>query len=194
MATSIQNFVTSFKQELARPARFDVFVAIPPVLAVIYGSSANKQLSLRCEMTELPGRSFNVTERKFGSAPVQKFPFQSVYNDVTMTFIVDGNMSERLFFDQWMELINPSSTYNFKYKNNYVTDIAIRQYDLQNKITYSSVLIDAFPIAVNSMDLDWTSEGYHRVSVTFAYTNWQEGTVSANIKNLGAQALNSLFS
>jgi hypothetical protein len=192
MATNIQSFLTSFKKELARPARFDVFITIPPVLAAMYGTVTN-QLSLRCEMSELPGRTFNITERKFGSAPVQKVPFQSVYNDVTMTFIVSGDMTERLVFDQWMELINPSSTYNFKYKTNYVTDIAIRQYDLQNNITYSSVLIDAFPLSVGQMDLDWTSENYHRLPITFAYTNWQEGTVNANLKNLGSQAITGLL-
>jgi hypothetical protein len=144
-------------------------------------------------MAELPGRTFNVTERKFGSAPVQKVPYQSLYTDVNMTFIVSGDMTERLVFDQWMELINPSSTYNFKYKTDYATDIVIRQYDLQNKLTYASVLIDAFPLAVNQLDLDWTSDNYHRLSVTFAYTNWQEGTVIANLKNLGSQVLGGLL-
>lgn len=192
MPANISNFLNSFKQDPARSSRFDVLITVPAVLATFYGT-VSEQLSLRCEMSELPGRSFNVTERKFGSAPVQKVPIQSLYNDVTMTFIVGDDMKERLVFDQWMELINPSSTYNFKYKLDYVTDIAIRQYDLQNKLTYSSVLIDAFPLAVNQMELDWSSDNYHRLSVTFAYTNWQEGTVNSNLKNLGSQALTGLF-
>jgi len=192
MAKDIRQFASSFKQDPARAARFDAYIIIPPILAIMYGT-VTKQLSLRCEMTELPGRTFNVTERKFGSAPVQKVPYQSLYSDVNMTFIVSGDMTERLVFDQWMELINPSSTYNFKYKSDYVTDIVIRQYDLQNNLTYASVLIDAFPLAVNQLDLDWTSDNYHRLSVTFAYTNWQEGTVIANLKNLGSQVLGGLL-
>jgi hypothetical protein len=192
MPSSINSFTSSFKKELARPSRFDVQIPIPAVLAPFYLNTA-KELNLRCESTEMPGRTFATTERKIGSAPLQKFPYQTTYNDVTMTFIVAGDMKERLFFDQWMEYINPSSTYNFKYKNNYVTDIAINQYDLQNKLTYKSVLIGAYPIVVNQLDLDWTSDGYHKLTVVFAYTNWQEGTVSSIANDLGVQGISGIF-
>ena len=62
-----------------------------------------------------------------------------------------------------------------------------------NKLKYASVLIDAYPVAVSQQDLDWSSDNYHKLNVTFAYTNWQEGTVIANLKNLGAQALGGLL-
>ena len=192
MPSSISQFLTSFNKDLARPNRFDVMIPIPAVLAPFY-LNTSKNISLRCEMTELPGRTFGTTERKIGSAPVQKFPYQSIYNDVSMTFIVTGDMSEKLFFDQWMEYINPSSTYNFNYKGNYATDIAINQYDNHNKKTYSAVLIGAYPLVVNQLDLDWSNDGYHKLSVTFAYTNWQEATVSSVASNLGVQSLAGLL-
>jgi hypothetical protein len=188
MPATITNFVTSFKNELARPSRFDVQIPIPAILAPFYLNTV-KEMNMRCEVAELPGRNFNTTERKFGSAPVQKVPYQSTYNDAAMTFIVSGDMKERMFFDQWMELINPSTTYNFRYKNDYVTNIAVTQYDMQNKVTYKSVLIDAYPVTVNQLDLDWTADNYHRLSVVFAYTNWQEGTVSQITTQLGVQGL-----
>jgi hypothetical protein len=185
----VQSFKSSFKSlELARPSRFDVLIPMPIVLAAVYGN-LRETLSLRCESTEMPGRIFNTTERRFGSAPVQKFPFLSTYNDITMNFILDSDMDLKLFFDQWMEVINPSATYNFRYKNEYVTEIAVNQYDVQNNLTYRAVLIDAFPVAVNQLELDWSSDGYHRLSVVFAYTKWQLGTFSENAKNLGTQAL-----
>lgn len=192
MRSNVRDFVSSFKKDLARPSRFDVQIPIPLVLAPFYKDIA-QQLSMRCEVTELPGRTFATTERKIGSAPVQKYPYQSTYNDVQMTFIVGGDMKERLFFDQWMEYINPSSTYNFKYKNNYTTDIAITQYDMKNSVTYKSVLIGAYPLVINQLDLDWTADNYHRLTVVFAYTNWQEGTVSSIASNLGTQAISGLL-
>jgi len=192
MRSNVRDFVSSFKADLSRPSRFDVQIPVPIALAPFYKDTA-QQLSLRCEVTELPGRTFATTERKIGSAPLQKFPYQTTYNDVQMTFIVGGDMKERLFFDQWMEYINPSSTYNFKYKNNYSTDIAITQYDMQNKVTYKCVLIDAYPLVVNQLDLDWTADNYHRLTVVFAYTNWQEGTVSSIANNLGVQGLSGIF-
>jgi len=192
MTGTISQFISSFKNDLARPHRYDIQIPIPLVLAPFY-LNTTKNLSFRCEATELPGRNFATTERKIGSAPVQKVPYQTIYNDLSMTFIVGGDMMERLFFDQWMELINPSSNYNFNYKSNYTADIAITQYDMNNKVVYKSVLIDAYPLIVNQLDLDWTNDGYHKLTVVFAYTNWQEGTVEANLNNLGTQALSGIL-
>ena len=192
MPANISNFLQSFKGDVARPNRYDVQIPVPAVLAPFYLNTA-KNLQFRCEATELPGRTFATTERKIGSAPIQKIPYQSTYNDLSMTFIVGSDMTERLFFDMWMEYTNPSSSYNFTYKSNYTVDIAINQYDSQNNITYKSVLIGAYPLVVNQMDLDWTNDQYHKLTVVFAYTNWQEGTIQANLDNLGIQALSGLL-
>lgn len=192
---NVRDFVSSFRHgitDLSRASRFDVLIPIPTVLAPFYSGMGN-QLTLRCESTEMPGRAFATTERKIGSAPVQKFPYQTTYNDWTATFIVSEDMSEKLFFDQWMDLINPVMNYNFRYKVNYASEIAINQYDQQRNLTYRSVLIDAFPLAVNQLDLDWSSEGYHRLSVVFAYTSWQIGTFSGMGQNLGINALESFM-
>lgn len=192
MPSSINNFLTTFKKDLAKPHRYDVTIPIPLILAPFYLNTA-RNLTLRCESTELPGRTFATTERKIGSAPVQKFPYQSIYNDLQMTFIVGGDMNEKKFFDLWMEYINPSSTYNFNYKGNYVSDIGITQYDSQNNVTYRAVLIDAYPMVVNQLDLDWSNEGYHKLTVVFAYTNWAEATTTTISQNLATQALGGLF-
>jgi len=189
MRANVQDFVNSFKKDISRPSRFDVMIPIPAILSPFFGGSQMEQLSFRCENAELPGRSFATTERKFGSAPVQKIPYLTQYNDIQLTFIVSGDMNERLFFDMWMELINPSSTYNFRYKTDYVTEIGISQYDLSNNLMYRSVLIDAFPVSVSQLDLDWTNDGYHRLAVDFAYTKWQLGTYADNKTNLELQTL-----
>lgn len=192
MPSNISRFMSGFKKDLARPNRFDVMIPIPIALSPFY-LSTSKNLNMRCEMTEMPGRTFGTTERKIGSSPIERFPYQSIYNDVSMTFIVDGDMKQKLFFDQWMEYINPSSTYNYNYKQNYASDISITQYDMQNKVTYRAVLIDAYPLVLNQLDLDWSNEGYHKLTVTFAYTKWQEATVSSVAAQLGTSSIAGLF-
>ena len=191
MPVNISNFTSSFKKDLARSSKFDVFIPVPVMLAPMV--NVGKNLQLRCESTELPGRTFATTERKIGSVPVQKYPYQSVYNDVTMNFIVSGDMSEKLFFDVWMDVINPTSNFNFAYRSNYITDIAITQYDMRNQVTYKTVLKGAYPIAVNQLDLDWTNENYHKLSVMFAYTNWEFATVKEITQNIYSQAINSFL-
>ena len=192
MAGNINEFKSSFKMDVARPARFDVTIPVPVVLSPYITTGRN--LSMRCENAEMPGRTFETTERKIGSAPLEKFPYRTMYNESNMIFIVSDDMKEKVFFDMWMELINPSSTYNFRYKTDYVAEIGISQYDLSNNLMYRSVLIDAFPVAVSQMDLDWSNDGYHRLSVVFAYTKWQLGTFTDNAINLGLQSLTGFTS
>lgn len=191
MPSSISKFRSTFTKELARPNKFEVFIPIPVQLVPYYSNA--QTLSMRCESTELPSRSTDTLIRKIGSVPAQKFPYQSLYNDITMTFIVSGDMGEKILFDAWMELINPSSNFNFNYKKTYVTEIAIKQYDLTHQLSYEVILIDAFPIAVNQLDLNWSDDGYHKLSVVFAYTYWTNGTLNQIGKNILTQGLSGLL-
>lgn len=192
MTGSINNFLTSFKKDLSRPNRFDVFIPIPLALISYYTGGA-RQLSLRCEQAELPSRTFATAEKKIGSVPVQRFPYASTYNDLTLTFLVSGDMTEKLFFDAWMNIINPTSNFNFNYKRDYSTDIVVRQYDMSNNLTYDVLIIDAFPIAVNQLDLDWSNDGVHKLSIVFAYTYWTNNTLDNLGKNIAAQGLSGLL-
>jgi len=172
MASSISTFMSSFTTELARPNRFDVKL---PLIQTLTMPAGLKQY-LRCENANLPSRTFATTEQKFGSNPIEKYPYQVTYNDVDMTFIVSGDMSEKKYFDAWHEMIMPSSTFTPSYKNTYSGNIEITQYDLLNNPSYTVTLIDAYPIVVNQLDLDWSSDGYHKLTVVFAYTYWSTST------------------
>jgi len=104
-------------------------------------------------------------------------------------------MSEKVFFDAWMELINPSSTYDFPYKRDYATEITVNQYDANGDISYSISLDDAFPVSVNQLDLDWgTIDNYHRLSVVFVYKAWSNKSVENLGMGLLTQGLSSLTS
>jgi hypothetical protein len=192
--TTITDFMSSFTQDLARPSRFDVFIPAPP------GSDSNpfnngiidmSLLSFRCETAQLPGKHLSTVEQKtYG--PFEKFPFHASYGDVDMTFIVDGDMIEKVFFDYWIDYINSIGNYDTAYKTDYCSDITINQYDVTNKNTYAVTLVDAFPINVNQLDLDWSSDGHHKLTVTFAYTYWYNPALqsSDNPSNFTGTVLN----
>ena len=170
-------FLASFKKDVARPNRFDVTIPVPVTLLPYIGTSRN--LSYRCESAQLPGRTFATLEQKIGSNPVEKHPYETTYTDMDMTFIVDDDMSQKTFFDAWMNYINPTYNYNFRYKSDYATILTVTQYDVMNKPSYSVNLFDAYPISVNQLDLDWSNDGHHKLSVTFAYTNWKNNSLEA---------------
>lgn len=178
MAGSINDFKSSFTSDLARPNRFDVSIPVP--LTLMQYVKYARALNYRCEMAQLPGRSLATTEQKFGSNPVEKHPYLTTYNDIDLTFIVDSDMSQKLFMDSWLEYINPSYNYNFKYKEDYATTITINQYDVSNQLTYSINLYDAYPVSMNQLDLDWSqNDSYHKLTVTFAYTYWKNNSLQA---------------
>ena len=180
MAGSITNFISSFQNDLARPNRFDVNIPIP--LTLIQYRNISQRLTFRCENANLPGRTISTTDQKIYNI-VEKFPNQTSYQDMDMTFIVGGDMAEKQFFDAWLELINPTTNFNFKYKGDYSTSITVNQYDINNNLTYTIELIDAYPIAVNQLDLDWSNDGYHKLSVVFAYTYWKNNSLNNILQN-----------
>jgi hypothetical protein len=103
-------------------------------------------------------------------------PYLTTYNDIDLTFLVDDEMREKLMFDSWLQLVSPTSNNNFNYKSEYATTITINQYDNTGKKIYSIDLIDAYPISMNQLDLDWNNEGVHKLTVTFAYTYWRDNS------------------
>lgn len=135
----------------------------------------SRYLALQCESTELPGKTLQTADVKI-YGPTFKVPYQTQYNDITFTFICTNDFYERKLFDQWLEAIMPSDTNNLRYAkgsvSNYMTDIKIIQYDDTIKQIYASVLNEAFPIGVAAQPLAWSDEGFHRVSVQFAYQRY----------------------
>jgi hypothetical protein len=185
MAGTISNFLSSFKGDIARPSRFDVEIPVP--LKLVSYRNTGQRLTLRCENAELPSRTFATAERKI-YGPTELHPYLTNYNQSTFTFIVSEDMLEKKLFDAWMDLINPRSTFNLAYKKDYITDITVNQYDLQNNKTYSVSLNEAFPLSVNQLDLDWGNEtSYHKLSVVFAYYTWERN----DIEGLAAEIFNA---
>ena len=185
MAGNISEFKSSFTKDIARANRFDVFVPIPLVLLPYFKST--RTLKFRCESANLPGKTFATTEQKFGSAPVEKFPYMTTYQDIDLTFLVDDDMQQKVLFDGWMNYVSPVYNFNLRYKSDYSTAITINQYDVQNELSYSVNLYDAYPIAMSQMDLDWSNEGIHKLVITFAYTNWQNNS----LQDAGMQLLDA---
>lgn len=174
MAGSIADFKSSFKKDLARSNKFDVYIPVPLGIVPFIGTS--RKLAFRCENAQLPGRNLDTTTMRIYGVN-ELFPVSTSYDNVTLTFLVGDDMKEKSFFDAWMNWIQPTITYDTKYKADYAVMLRINQYDVQNKLSLSVDLIDAYPIAVNQLDLDWSSDSVHKLAVTFAYTNWKSNDV-----------------
>lgn len=145
-------------------------------------SSLTRYLALQCESAELPGKTLATADVKI-YGPTFKVPYQTQYTDTSLTFLCTNDFYERKLFDRWMEAIHPSDTNNLRFpkgqQSRYMTNIKIIQYDEFIKQIYAVELIDAFPIGVAAQQLSWSEDGFHRVSVQFAYQKYRtiyEGT------------------
>ena len=140
-----------------------------------------RDLIYMCESAELPGRAFmNLDVRYYG--PNQKLPFQSVYEDINLTFLVRAKSEEREFFDDWMTVINPQNTWDFAYRNEFATSIDIFSFEERGdedgaaKVNYQFTLHNAYPIIVNPQPVHWASADIQRLVMTFTYTHWTRPT------------------
>ena len=200
------------KDGLAKNARFEVILPIPPYINQFIGNSiiekilnfpnsifndvsdaigsvfgrggqqdeysrtsnasVSRYLALQCEAAELPGKSLSTADVKI-YGPAFKVPYQTIYGDISFTFLCTNDFYERKLFDKWIECIMPPDTNNLRYpkgeNTRYLSDITIMQFDEFIKQIYAIKLIDAFPVTISSMPLSWSDDNFHRVTVSFAY-------------------------
>jgi hypothetical protein len=145
-------------------------------------SSLSRYLALQCESAELPGKTLQTADVKI-YGPTFKVPYQTMYGDTNLTFVCTNEFYERKLFDRWMEAIMPSDTNNLRFpkgqQSRYMTNIKIIQYDDFIKQIYAVELLDAFPVGVAPQSLSWSEDGFHRLSISFAYQRYRpiyEGT------------------
>jgi hypothetical protein len=180
----------------ARGCRFIVRIYVPD-----FFTNQAKELHYMCDAAELPGRGFGLAEARY-YGPSQVFPTNTQYQPASFSFLCRSDCTERRLFDDWMELINPTTNFNFEYANNYWSQIDIFQYadyassvgsagpavggnlnrpqnskNWQPHVTYSWRLYKAWPTIVNPQPVTWGEQDVLRLQVQFAYKYWDRPTL-----------------
>lgn len=161
---------------LAKSCRFAVRINPQGSQVTSISGGFQNDLMYLCEAAEYPGRGFlNVDVRHYG--PNFKLPYQSTYEDITLTFLCRNESIERLFFDNWQMVINPIDTFNFSYRDDYRAQIDVFQIDDKGDAQYHFSLLDAYPVLVNPQQLTWADDQFLRLGVTFTYSWWTRPNV-----------------
>lgn len=161
----------------AKSARFAVTIATRGnILKQKTSSTIARDLTYLCEVAEMPGRGFLSIDGYRYYGPQFKLPFMSEYADISLTFLCRNKQYERQFFDDWMEVINPTDTYDFRYRDNYTSEIDIWQFsdigENYAEAEYCITLHDAYPTLVNPQSATWGDDNFQRLTVAFTYTKW----------------------
>jgi len=134
---------------------------------------AGELFSAYCEQASLPGRSFATSDVKFGTGFTQKMPYNSIFDDVSMTFKLDSGMRIKKFFDAWQNKIHNKGTGYMEYYDNYKEQVMIEVYNRQDEVVYTCTIFDAYPISVASTDMSHSTQNeILKLNVTFAYKTW----------------------
>ncbi len=166
--TSISRFMAENRLGFARSNRFFVEITSAPGIELL-----PRQFAFMCEGAEIPGRELTTSDTRI-YGPTYKSPYLSTYNDVTLTVLCDYQLSEKRFFDAWLDYINPTTNFNFSYRDGYVTDVSIFHLNETNNITYGIRLKEAYPVSVGSLQATWGDDNIHRLQVGMTYRYWQQ--------------------
>ena len=192
--------------DFAKSSKFAVLVFPPPgltnsgglfggligqnKLTERFGKGINTaSLTFQCESAALPGY-----QRIFGA------PFTGaatpVFEPLQLTFICAGDMWERKFFEDWMEVALPREpsknktkfaaeslfaadgenqrpAFSAGYRDEYVSTIQVIQFHDTGIPSARYKFEEAFPVDMNPQPLNWGDDGIHRLQMTFQYRTYR---------------------
>ena len=168
--STLKDFVAEMKGGLARNSHFAVLVKLPAAISnddLIKGNY--QKIMLFCEQASLPGISFSTSQvRSFGE--FKEVPYEKLYEQVSLSFYVDADLTVKRLFDQWINLIQDTTNRTYSWPSTYLTDtIDIFVYDTENNQRYKCTLHQVFPKAVSPIQLDYNNKEVMRLQVQFSY-------------------------
>jgi hypothetical protein len=159
--------------------RYGVGFVLPEALT---GSA--KLLQLRCMNVVVPGKILMTKDDvlRYGRGPIDTVAYGTQYTPVSMGMILDDKGEVLDLMQRWMLLINnadsvddtPDNSYEVEYRDNYVTSVEIRQYNVKQAITTAYFLNKAFPLSLGDIATGWDQNNQAAIlPVTFAYRDYQ---------------------
>jgi hypothetical protein len=205
--TSIDAFKATIgrRSGLARQNRFALFMT-PPQQTLLnldlqnaaanllsgsfsVGSLVNdpRDIALLCNNCQLPGRQIQTLEKQFLDFRQSiKVPTGYFNEDINFEFHLTNDYYIKKIFDRWSGSIIDQETYHLKYDSEYKTDVTIQQLNEQNIPVYGVKLKNAYPVTVNSVDLNnESSDTTQKLSVTMTFEDFEtEGALSSVVSSV----------
>jgi hypothetical protein len=192
MPFSIDEFRSNVSRNggILKNNRFVVRIPIPSVLAgrAVGGATTlqtGRILDYYAEAVSVPGISLQTSElRRQGIGNIEKIVYGAAFTDCNVTFRIDQKTQVWNLFQAWMDTIynynlSRGTEYELEYKDNYASTLTIFVY---NEVTpqYPVMivdLIDAYPVSISDISLNWGASDFMRLNVRFNFLSWNERNV-----------------
>ena len=183
--SSINNFKAQIASELGpvNPNRFRVTFSPKLTFSQKFGIQLNaldnrpnggNNLVLQPEVVQIPGSQIGSFENSTFRNPI-KYPNIRTYEDVSMTFPITRKFSVVKFFKEWHDQIVSKTDWTVAYLDEFAVDLQVEQLDRNDNVVYAVTLENAWPVGVNSLDLDAAgSDVISKISVTFTYEKFKD--------------------
>lgn len=130
-----------------------------------------------CNSIEMPDKEIVTKEIKH-NGPVRRFAYDYKPATINASFYADKFMRERSYFELWQNAAYSTTTHNFNFYDNYVSDINIFQlgsFDSRNErddVTYGVKLFDCFPKTLSKVSFSHQANEIQTFTVDFEYRYW----------------------
>lgn len=160
-----------------RPSRFEIFVTPPNI------TGAREEIRIRAESVSMPGVAFLSADniRPYGFGKIYSVPYGYNPTEINVTHTVSEDAEIIDIYNQWTNRIvdyssgtgNMAGSYSANYLKNYAVPMEIRIYKADGTPSKKVKLQQAFPSAVDQVQLSWGSnDDVVRLNVTYRYTNY----------------------
>ena len=151
-------------------------------------------LTLRCDSATLPGVSLASYDGppRLGYGPAEKHPYSSVFEDLTLTFIVDAGSQVHRMLYKWINCIvnfqgigastlntdargfgsSRARAYEVGYRDKYDATLELHVYRDTGDLAMTFKAYNTFPMGFPQSSMNWNEGDILRLSIPFAYTDY----------------------
>lgn len=172
--------ISDFKARMisggARSNQFKVNVSFP---AGIDTGSAGQNLQFLAKSATLPSSTLADVAVGYRGRTVH-FAGEREFQPWTIEIYNDNDFNMRNVFERWVDMMqNAATTSGMMYPMGYQTQMQVWQLDRSERVVKEYNFVDAFPIDVGQIQLDWDQNNQIEIfPVTFQYNYWTSPTSS----------------
>lgn len=178
---------------ILRNNNFIVKIPFPSVLQrTTEFDTTDKSIQLACDTVTFPDSGVHTFKmQRYAYGAYEDRPLFPRFSPLTCTFICDQQAGMQKFFHEWIKTIcnydfangiqatsatttgGAMSVYEISYKSEYAVDIELELFNPIGEKVRHVQFRDAFPAGVHQVPLSWAArEGFIKIPVTFAFTDW----------------------